>query len=73
MIEIKELQKNFGSTKALDSVSLTIPDGSVFGLVGSNGAGKSTLLRVLAGIYQADGGNVFVDGETPFENLKVKE
>lgn len=73
MIEIKELQKNFGSTKALDSVSLSIPDGSVFGLVGSNGAGKSTLLRVLAGIYKADGGNVCIDGDEPFENLKVKD
>lgn len=73
MIEIKELQKDFGSTKALDSVSLSVPDGSVFGLVGSNGAGKSTLLRVLAGIYQADGGTVSIDGEAPFENLKVKD
>lgn len=73
MIEIKELQKNFGATKALDKVSLSIPDGSVFGLVGSNGAGKSTLLRVLAGIYQSDGGNAYIDGETPFENLKIKD
>lgn len=72
MIEIKDLTKNFGSTKALDHVSFRISDSSVFGLVGSNGAGKSTLLRVLAGIYQADGGNAYLDGETPFENLNVK-
>ncbi len=72
MIEIKELTKKFGSTKALDNVSFNIAEGSVFGLVGSNGAGKSTLLRVLAGIYRADAGNAYIDGETPFENLKVK-
>lgn len=72
MIEIKELTKNFGSTKALDNVSFNMDDGSIFGLVGSNGAGKSTLLRVLSGIYQPDGGNVYLDGETPFENIKVK-
>lgn len=72
MIEIKELTKKFGDKKALDQVSFNIAEGSVFGLVGSNGAGKSTLLRVLSGIYRADGGNAYIDGETPFENPKVK-
>lgn len=73
MIEIKGLTKCFGSVKALDNVSFNISDGSVFGLVGSNGAGKSTLLRLLSGVYKADGGNSYIDGEVPYENLRVKD
>ncbi len=73
MIEIKEITKTFGETKALNEVSFNIEGGSVFGLVGSNGAGKSTLLRVLAGVFQPDGGNAYLNGETPYENNAVKE
>lgn len=73
MIEIKGLTKCFGSVKALDNVSFNISDGSVFGLVGSNGAGKSTLLRLLSGVYKADGGNAYIDGEVPYENPRVKD
>lgn len=54
-------------------MSFNISDGSVFGLVGSNGAGKSTLLRLLSGVYKADGGNAYIDGEVPYENLRVKD
>lgn len=73
MIEIKQLTKRFGELNALDGISFNISDGSVFGLVGSNGAGKSTLLRVLAGVYQPDGGQALMNGEEPFENVKIKE
>lgn len=73
MIEIKNLTKKFDKTVALDDVSFSVPNGSIFGLVGSNGAGKSTLLRVLSGVFEADNGNVYLDGETPFENIKLKE
>lgn len=72
MIEAKLLTKKFDTTVALDKISFSIGSGSVFGLVGSNGAGKSTFLRTLAGIYQPDGGEVLVDGFTPFENSGVK-
>lgn len=72
MIQIKELTKCFGETKALNGVSLDVADGSVFGLVGSNGAGKSTLLRVLSGVYEPDGGSALINGEAPFENTKIK-
>lgn len=72
MIEIRSLTKYFDYTKALNSVSFNIADGSVFGLVGSNGAGKSTLLRVLAGVFMADEGDVYMNGENPFENPNIK-
>lgn len=72
MIEIRSLTKYFDYTKALNSVSFNIADGSVFGLVGSNGAGKSTLLRVLAGVFMADEGDVYMNGESPFENPNIK-
>lgn len=73
MIEIKNLTKRFGKSTALDSVSFTVGDGSIFGLVGSNGSGKSTLLRILSGVLKADGGEALVCGENVFENSGVKE
>lgn len=73
MIEIKELTKKFDDNVVLDGISLSVADGSIFGLVGSNGAGKSTLLRILSGVFYPEGGNVYLDGEAPFENLGVKE
>lgn len=72
MIELKEISKRFGEVAALDAISVRIPDGSIFGLVGSNGAGKSTLLRVLAGVYRPDGGDALLDGEAPFGAPEVK-
>ena len=50
MIQLSNISKKFGETQAVEGISLMIPDGSVFGLLGSNGAGKSTLLRMMAGI-----------------------
>lgn len=73
MIEIKNLTKKFGKTVALDNVSFSVPQGSIFGLVGSNGAGKSTILRILSGVFAPDEGNAYLDEITPFENVKLKE
>lgn len=73
MIETKGLCKNFDKSTALKNVDVKIPEGSVFGVVGSNGSGKSTLLRLIAGVYYADGGEILVDGENPFNNNKIKE
>lgn len=73
MIELKNVSKSYGKKKVLEKLSLTIEDGTVFGLVGINGAGKSTLLRVLAGIFEKEEGQVCVDGEEVFENEKVKK
>lgn len=72
MIEIKGVTKNFGEIRSLDSVSATIKQGSIFGLVGSNGSGKSTLLRIMCGVYTPDAGEVLYDGQNVYENVNVK-
>ncbi|HEX3039444.1 MAG TPA: ABC transporter ATP-binding protein [Caproiciproducens sp.] len=72
MIEVKNLTKKFSTVTALDRISFCVSKGSLFGLVGSNGAGKSTFLRTLAGIFAPDGGEILVDGKSPFENSEVK-
>lgn len=72
MIEIKNVVKEFDGFRALDNLSMTVPSGSVYGLVGPNGAGKSTIIRHLTGIYRQDSGEVLVDGQPVFENPSVK-
>jgi ABC-2 type transport system ATP-binding protein len=73
MIQATNLTKSFEDYKALDNVSCRIPDGCIYGMVGSNGAGKSTFLRVLTGIYKADDGFITLDGQPVYENPAVKE
>lgn len=73
MIKTEGLCKRFGSLQAVDHISLTIEDNSIFGLAGTNGAGKSTFLRMLAGVLKPDEGKISVDGESVFENPAVKE
>lgn len=73
MIEIKNLTKKFGATVALNNMNCVISEGTIFGLAGSNGSGKSTLLRTLSGVYEADGGEVIIDGENAFDNHIMKE
>lgn len=73
MIKILNLSKSFGSKQVLNNLSLTIEEGKVLGLVGINGAGKSTLLRLMAGVYQADKGEILYDEENVYENEKVKQ
>ncbi|WP_327381233.1 sugar ABC transporter ATP-binding protein [Streptomyces sp. NBC_01207] len=62
LVRLRGLSKRFGGTLALDSVDLDIRRGSVLALLGPNGAGKSTLIKVLAGVHQADTGEVTVAG-----------
>ncbi len=73
MIEVKKLVKTFDGFTALDSATLTVPKGAVYGLVGPNGAGKSTLLRHITGVYKQDSGQVLVNGVPVFENRHAKE
>jgi ABC-2 type transport system ATP-binding protein len=65
VIEIRGLTRKFGAKRALDSVSLTVPRGVVFGLVGANGAGKTTLIRHALGLLKAQTGSVRVFGLDP--------
>ena len=72
MIEVKDVVKTFDGFRALDGLDMTVPGGSVYGLVGPNGAGKSTIIRHLTGIYKQDSGEILVDGQPVFENPDVK-
>jgi ABC-2 type transport system ATP-binding protein len=63
MIEISNVSKSYnGTTKAVDSLSLTIPEGVIFGFLGPNGAGKSTTIKMITGILDADNGEIKVNG-----------
>jgi len=68
MFEIKNVTKTFGDFKALDDLSMTVPAGTVYGLVGPNGAGKSTIIRHLTGVYRPDSGSITMDGQPVYEN-----
>lgn len=62
MIEIENLIKSFGKTKALDGLSLKIEDKAIYGFVGPNGAGKTTTMKIISGLLKADSGNVIING-----------
>ncbi|MBN2048966.1 MAG: ABC transporter ATP-binding protein [Spirochaetales bacterium] len=62
MIEMNNLTKSFGSTVAVNNISLTIPAGSLFGLLGPNGAGKTTLINLITGLVSPDSGTVRFPG-----------
>ena len=65
VITLSELTRRFGATTALASVSLSLPRGGVYGLVGANGAGKTTLIKHLLGLLRAESGSVRVFGLDP--------
>ena len=73
MLEVKNLTKTFEGFAALDDLSLTVPRGSVYGLVGPNGAGKSTIIRHIMGVYRPDVGTVTLDGVPIYENPELKK
>lgn len=73
MIETYNITKSFADIKAVDNITSTIKEGSVFGLIGTNGAGKSTFLRMLAGILKPDTGLITIDGIEVFENIEAKK
>ena len=72
MLEAKNIVKTFDGFRALDDATMTVPKGTVYGLVGPNGAGKSTIIRHFTGIYRPDSGKVLLDGQPIYENPDVK-
>jgi simple sugar transport system ATP-binding protein len=62
-LELRHINKRFGPVRASDDVSLVIERGTLHGLLGENGAGKSTLMRIVTGFYQADSGEILLDGD----------
>ena len=63
LLEMRNISIHFGGIKAVDDVSIDVMPGEVVGLLGHNGAGKSTLIKILAGAYQKDAGEIYVDGK----------
>jgi ABC-2 type transport system ATP-binding protein len=72
MIQVNNVVKTFDGFRALDGLTMTVEQGSIYGLVGPNGAGKSTILRHITGAYRPDSGTIRVDGQPVYENPKVK-
>ncbi|KUO59291.1 hypothetical protein APF79_02755 [bacterium BRH_c32] len=71
-LEIRNLSKTFGSLKAVDNASFTVPEGSIFGLIGRNGAGKTTTIRMMMNIYLPDSGEVILRGTKVGQEFKDK-
>lgn len=71
-IEVHELRKAFGDVRALGGASLTVPAGSVYGLVGPNGSGKTTLLSIVRGVVRPTSGEALVFGRPPLDDPAVK-
>ena len=63
MLKIEDLHVNYGGIKALDGISMEVPDGEIVTLIGANGAGKSTTLRTIAGLVKAASGSVMWNDE----------
>ncbi len=72
MIKIENLCKAYGDIKALDDFSLSVPTGSVYGLMGLNGAGKTTVIKHLAGFIVQDSGTVTIDNQPVIDNEELK-
>jgi ABC-2 type transport system ATP-binding protein len=70
-IDIRSVSRRFGRSVALDDITLSVPEGSICGLLGRNGAGKTTLMSLIAGQDRPSSGTVGVFGNNPFENESI--
>src|SRR5262245_39094608 len=68
VIEVSGLSKHYGSTRAVDGISLDVYDGEIFGLIGPNGAGKTTAMECIEGLRIPDAGRLSVLGLDPFRD-----
>jgi branched-chain amino acid transport system ATP-binding protein len=62
LLEVRDISRTFGATRAVDSVSFAVQPGELLGLIGPNGAGKSTLFNLIAGVMPPSGGQIILDG-----------
>jgi simple sugar transport system ATP-binding protein len=62
-VDLRDIHKRFGTVHANDGINLSIPAGTIFGILGENGAGKSTLMKILSGFIQADRGEIVLEGK----------
>lgn len=65
LMELKHLSKHFGATKAVEDLTLTIPEGKIIGLLGPNGSGKSTLFKLANGLLRPTSGEILIQGQAP--------
>lgn len=72
MIKVNNVSKSFDNFLALDSLSINVEKGSIYGLVGPNGAGKTTLMKAIAGIYRLNKGEILIDNKKAYENVDIK-
>ena len=73
MIRVLDVTKIFEDTLALDGLTMTVPKGSIYGLMGLNGAGKTTIIKHLAGFLKEDEGDITIDGEYVMDNEELKK
>ena len=73
MIEVRNVTKSYDNIKAVDDVSVTVRENTVFGLIGTNGAGKSTMLRMMAGVLEPEKGEIVIDTLPVFDNMEAKK
>src|ERR687887_243659 len=76
MLELRDITKRFGDVLANDHINIRVEPGTVHAIVGENGAGKSTAMRIAYGFYNADSGEIVVDGEprrveTPHDAIRL--
>lgn len=72
MVKVDKVSKRYDDITALDELTVEIPKGAAYGLLGTNGAGKSTMLRLMSGVYRADSGAVTIEGSPVYDNPDVK-
>ena len=73
MIQVKEVCKHFDTLPVLQSTTLHVRKGTIYGLVGPNGAGKTTLINHICGVMQPESGTIHIGGEPVFENTAAKQ
>ncbi|WP_106494584.1 ABC transporter ATP-binding protein [Lentibacillus sp. Marseille-P4043] len=72
-IDVKSVTKKYKDTLALDTISFSLDEPKIYGLLGRNGAGKTTFMEILSGHIVATTGEILIDGEKPFDNQRLTE